>query len=66
MKTIRKICKVLLPKNVKLIAIDSTGVDSFRRSKHYEKRRSELGNLPHITYAKTSLLVDVDNKMILD
>ena len=66
MKTIRQLFKLLVPKNVKLTAIDSTGIDSFRRSKHYEKRCNEFGDLPHMTYAKTSLFVDVDNKMILD
>jgi len=66
MKIIRKLCKLLIPKNVKLTAIDSTGIDSFRRSKHYEKRCNELGDLPHMTYAKTSLFVDVESKIILD
>ena len=66
MKIIRKICKILLPKKVKLTAIDSTGIDSFRRSKHYEKRCSEIGNLHHMNYAKTSLFVDVESKIILD
>ena len=68
MKIIRKICKVLLPKKVKLTAIDSTGIDSWRRSKHYEKRCAEMKNkkLPPMTYAKTSLFVDVESKIILD
>ena len=66
MKTIRQLCKLLVPKNVKLTAIDSTGIDSWRRSKHYEKRCSEFGDLPRMTYAKTSLFVDVESKIILD
>ena len=66
MKTIRQLCKLLIPKKVKLTAIDSTGIDSFRRSKHYEKRCNELGGLPHMTYAKTSLFIDVESKIILD
>ncbi len=66
MKTIRQLFKLLIPKKVKLTAIDSTGIDSFRRSKHYEKRCNEIGNLPHMTYAKTSLFVDVESKIILD
>jgi hypothetical protein len=65
-KTIRQLFKLLIPKNVKLTAIDSTGIDSFRRSKHYEKRCNEFGDLPHMTYAKTSLFVDVESKIILD
>lgn len=66
MKTIRQLFKLLIPKKVKLTAIDSTGIDSFRRSKHYEKRCNEMGDLPHMTYAKTSLFVDVESKIILD
>ncbi|MDO9580698.1 MAG: transposase, partial [Bacteroidales bacterium] len=66
MKTIRQLCKLLIPKKVKLTAIDSTGIDSFRRSKHYEKRCNELGDLPHMTYAKTSLFIDVESKIVLD
>ena len=66
MKIIRKICKVLLPKKVKLIAIDSTGIDSFRRSRHYEKRCNEIKGLPPMTYAKTSIFIDEESKLILD
>ena len=66
MKTIRQLCKLLIPKKVKLTAIDSTGIDSFRRSKHYEKRCNEIGYLPHMVYAKTSLFVDVESKIVLD
>lgn len=66
MKIIRQLCKLLIPKEVKLTAIDSTGIDSWRRSKHYEKRCSEIGDIPHMTYAKTSLFVDVESKIILD
>ena len=35
MKIIRKICKVLLPKEIKITAIDGTGFDSWQRSRHY-------------------------------
>ena len=68
MKTIRQLCKSLLPKNVKLTAIDSTGIDAFRRSKHYEKRCKDFGDkkLPPMTFAKTSLFVDVESKIVLD
>ena len=66
MKTIRQLFKLITPKDVELGAIDSTGIDAFRRSKHYEKRCSDFGDIPHMTYAKTSLFVDVDSKMILD
>lgn len=66
MKMIRQLFKLLIPKKVELTAIDSTGIDSFRRSKHYEKRCNEIGDLSHMTYAKTSLFVDVKSKIILD
>ena len=68
MKTIRQLFTLLIPKKVKLTAIDSTGIDSWRRSKHYEKRCEEFGEkkLPPMNYAKTSLFVDVEKKFILD
>ena len=68
MKTIRQLFKLLTPKKVKLTAIDSTGIDSFRRSKHYEKRCNDIEEkkLPPMTYAKTSLFIDVESKIVLD
>lgn len=68
LKTIRQLFKLLIPKKVELTAIDSTGIDSFRRSKHYEKRCNEIQEkkLPPMAYAKTSLFVDVKSKIILD
>ena len=68
MKTIRKICKIFNPEKVELVGIDSTGIDSFRRSKHYEKRCKDFGDkkIPPMTFAKTSLFVDVESKIILD
>ena len=65
MKIIRKICKVLLPKEIKITAIDGTGFDSWQRSRHYEKRVGEV-HLPHMLYFKTSLFIDVETKSILD
>jgi hypothetical protein len=62
MKFIRKICKVLLPKKIKLIAIDGTGIDSWQRSRHYEKRINE-SNMP---YAKVDLFIDVKTRKILN
>ena len=62
MKIIRKICKVLLPKKIKLTAIDGTGVDSWQRSRHYEKR---IGASP-IPYAKVDLFIDVKTRKVLD
>jgi len=66
MKTIRKICKVLLPSEIKLTSIDGTGFDSWQRSRHYEKRALEIGDLPHMPYAKADLFIDVKTQIILD
>jgi hypothetical protein len=62
MKTIRKICKILLPKEIKITAIDGTGFDSWQRSRHYEKRIGE----EHMPYAKGDLFVDVKSRKIID
>jgi len=62
MKIIRKICKVLLPKEIKLTAIDGTGFDSWKRSRHYEKRINET----HMPYAKADLFIDVKTRKVLD
>jgi len=66
MKSIRKICKALLPKKIELTAIDGTGFDAWQRSRYYEKRAEEIGDLPHMPYAKVGLFVDVKNQIILD
>ena len=65
MKIIRKICKVLLPKEIKLTAIDGTGIDSWKRSRHYEKRVGEV-HIPHMPYAKVDLFIDVKTRKVLD
>ena len=68
MKTLRKICKTLIPKKLELTAIDSTGIDAWQRSRHYEKRCAEFKGegFPLMNYAKTSFFVDVKSKIILD
>jgi len=66
MKMIRNICKVLLPKKVELTSIDATGLDSWQRSRHYEKRAEEIGRLPYMPYAKASLFIDVKTHIVLD
>lgn len=66
MKIIRKIGKVLLPKEIKLTSIDGTGFDSWQRSRHYEKRAEEIGKLPSMPYAKADLFIDVETQIILD
>jgi len=65
MKMIRKMCRVLLPKRIELTSIDSTGLDSWQRSRHYEKRAGEV-HLPHMPYAKADLFIDVKTQIILD
>lgn len=62
MKIIRKICKVLLPKKINLTAIDGTGFDSWKRSRHYEKRINRTCE----PYAKADLFIDVETRKILD
>jgi len=66
MKIIRKISKVLSPKKIELTSIDGTGFDSWQRSRHYEKRALEIGDLPHMPYAKADLFIDVKTQIILD
>lgn len=65
MRIIRKICKVLLPKKIKLTVVDGTGFDSWQRSRHYEKRIGER-NIPPMPYAKVDLFADVKTKKIID
>jgi len=66
MKTVRKICKVLRPKNVELTSIDGTGFDAWQRSRHYEKRAEEIEPLPPMPYAKAGIFIDVKTQIILD
>src|SRR3989338_8425130 len=66
MKIIRKIGKVLLPKEISLTSIDGTGFDSWKRSRHYEKRAEKIGRLPYMPYAKADLFIDVKTQIILD
>jgi hypothetical protein len=68
LKILRKICKFFIPEKVELTAIDSTGIDAWQRSRHYEKRCVELEEkkLSPMIYAKASLFVDVKNKIIID
>jgi len=66
MVQIRKLNSLLKAKNISLTAIDGTGFDSWQRSRHYEKRSLEIGNLPHMPYAKADLFIDVKTLQILD
>ena len=62
MKALRLANSILKPKDVKLAAIDGSGVDSWKRSRQYERR---IGD-PYMPYAKIDLFVDVEKQMILD
>ena len=66
MKMIRKIHQITLPNEILLTSIDGTGFDSWQRSRHYEKRALELGDLPHMPYAKADLFIDVETQIVLD
>lgn len=66
MKVIRKIHQITLPNEILLTSIDGTGFDSWQRSRHYEKRALELGDLPHMPYAKADLFIDVKTQIVLD
>ena len=66
MKSIRNICKTLLPKIIELTSIDGTGFDSWQRSRHYEKRAEEIGKLPYMPYVKAGIFIDVKTQLILD
>ena len=66
MKIIRKIHSKILPEEVEITSIDSTGFDSWQRSRHYEKRAEEIKPLKPMPYAKSSLFIDVKTEMILD
>ena len=66
MKSVRKFCKLLLPKKIKLTAFDGTGFDAWQRSRHYEKRAGEIAPLPYMPYAKAGIFVDVKTQIILD
>jgi hypothetical protein len=68
MHIIRKICKFFVPEKLELTSIDSTGIDAWQRSRHYEKRCAELEGkkLPPMNYAKTSLFIDVKTQIIID
>ena len=68
LKLIRDFVRLLFPKDVELAAIDSTGLDAWQRSRHYEKRLEEFKKkkFEPMNYAKTTLFVDVKSKIILD
>jgi hypothetical protein len=62
MKVLRLMNSLVKPKNSKLTAIDGSGVDSWQRSRHYQKRIND----PPMPYAKIDLFIDVKKQMIID
>jgi len=62
MRALRLANSILKPKDVKLTAIDGSGIDSWKRSRQYAKRIGE----PPMPYAKIDLFVDVKEQIILD
>jgi len=66
MKIVHKISKVLLPENIELTSIDGTAFDSWQRSRHYEKRALEFGELPYMPPVKAGIFIDVKSQSIID
>ena len=54
--------KQVAKESPKIMAIDATGIDSWQRSRHYEKRIGE----DHMPYAKADILIDTDSLLIHD
>ena len=53
--------------NPKTMAIDATGFDSWKKSRHYERRLKDfVVHNPHTPYTKADFLVDTDSKIIRD
>lgn len=64
-------CEFLDDQKPSLMAIDATGVDSWQRSRHYERRRNEFrkklgGHAEHMPYAKVDVFVDTKTLAIHD
>ena len=53
--------------NPKFMAIDATGIDSWQRSRHYERRVRQCGVHDfHTPYVKADLLIDTKTKLVFD
>ena len=62
-KLIRKLINFSIDKtDLKVTAINGSGIDSFRRSRHYKKRLKDFGMKPKSNYHKLDILVDVYRK----
>jgi len=63
MPIIRALHKAALPDNKpELMAIDATGIDSWQRSRHYERRIGQ----PYMPYAKLDVIIDVKTLIVYD
>lgn len=63
LKLIRLLIQSLLSEEKpSIMAIDGTGIDSWKRSRHYEHRIGDS----HMPYAKFEILIDTDTKLIHD
>ncbi len=50
-----------------IMAIDATGIDSWQRSRHYERRIKQCGfREDHMPYAKADILIDTDTLLVHD
>jgi hypothetical protein len=58
----RRWYRLLAPKRDRLLAIDATGVDSWRRSRHYDRRTDEKP----LPYAKLDVIIDVKTHLVVD
>jgi hypothetical protein len=52
----------MLRTKLNTMAVDATGIDSWQRSRHYQRRIGE----PNMPYAKLDILIDTESKLILD
>ena len=58
---------VLKREKPSVMAIDATGVDSWQRSRHYERRIKQCGvREEYMPYAKVDLFIDVNTQLIHD
>jgi len=61
------LCQTIEEEQPKILAVDATGIDSWQRSRHYERRVRQCGVHDfHTPYAKADLLVDTKTKLIFD
>ena len=58
---------LLMDEKPEVMAIDATGIDSWKRSRHYEKRIKQCGfREKYMPYVKADVLVDTKTKIIHD